>query len=228
MATFNLETPDAFGDLYLASDYQEAEEFSHRPIFTGDVIRRNDDSFVALLQHPCAMRRGVNLAPKLLVAQVVPFPHMPSDWSHSHFKRMFLPRTEGSSYAINFDDIEVLPRVEIEQGVRFLIMSELGVNTLLQRWLHHNSRVIVPTVTLHEVTTGPFDEADLVGEAVADLVERDMDPITALALADTWLSGRHTEDGQIRRELLAIPQSRGVIRGAMRRYIKEEVDKIPA
>jgi hypothetical protein len=61
---------------------------SRRPIFTGDVffgatvIGESEPKNVVVLQHPCVIRRGLTLTPKLLVAEVRPEQlHRPSKWS---------------------------------------------------------------------------------------------------------------------------------------------------
>ena len=68
-----LEAPEGTDDdpewdeLYL---YRADEIVAHRPIFTGDVfagVTVPDDSepkMVSILQHPCVIRAGIDLAPR--------------------------------------------------------------------------------------------------------------------------------------------------------------------
>ncbi|MGC5172086.1 hypothetical protein ACLQ2Q_15695 [Microbacterium sp. DT81.1] len=100
---------------------------------------------------------------------------IPSDWSAGHFKAMFLPEVGGEGTAavrVKFQDIQIVDPQQLEAGERVAILSAYGVNLLLQRWIHHNSRIVVPTSRLETSTAGPFDEADLIGDSVPDLMAK--------------------------------------------------------
>ena len=82
MPDVRLETPSNYDALYLARA-GELVEFQLRPAFTGDVYRLRD-RLVALVQHPCAMRKGTELVERLLVSEVVlNRGGVPADWSRS-------------------------------------------------------------------------------------------------------------------------------------------------
>ncbi len=51
---------------------------------------------------------------------------------------------------------------QLQQAKRIACLSQFGVNLLLQRWIQHNSRVVVPTEKIDEATVSQFDEADLI------------------------------------------------------------------
>jgi hypothetical protein len=221
VADISLETPGTPTELYLALTSEELDVFTNRPVFTGDVIRLKSGRLVALVQHPCAMRRGAVLAPKLLVCGVKVGTRAPDDWSKGHFKRMFLPDMVDGSFSIEFEDLDIVNRDEVDIADRVAILSEFGVNLLVQRWIHHNSRVIVPTITIHLQTTGPFEEADLFGEATDELLEGGFSEAEAASDIDEWLGQPHVEAGPSRREMLNDPQSRGAIRSALRRHVKD-------
>lgn len=216
-----LETPTSPDSLYLAREADLTEELLHRPAFTGDVLRLTDGKLGALVQHPCAMRRGVELAKRLLVCGLREWPSPPPDWSTGHFKRAFMPRLNENSYAIEFDDLDVIDRDDVAAATRVAVLSQSGVNLLVQRWIHHNSRVVIPTVTIDEQTSGPFEEADLLGEACSDLVNAGKDPHEALQMADAWLSGSQVDGGVSRRQLLGSAQERSTVRISMRRWLRE-------
>ena len=217
----SMESPAEASELYLAQTSDELEVFANRPAFTGDVFRLQSGRTVALVQHPCAMRRGSELSMKLLICGTRPFSQVPADWSNGHFRRMFLPGMLGGNLSIEFDELDVIARDEILEAERTAILAERGVNLLVQRWLHHNSRVIVPTITIHAQTTGPFEEADLVGEAIGDLMDFGVPKDDALRDIDEWLGRSQTESGPVRREMLNDPQSRGGVRTALRRHTRE-------
>jgi hypothetical protein len=83
-----LETPDDPESIYLARLDDVGE---HRPTFTGDIYRLGDGHMVMILQHPCALRRGVDLHPRLLVAPVSP-DSLRSNWAKAPFGTMPLPK----------------------------------------------------------------------------------------------------------------------------------------
>ena len=224
MATpVTLESPAQVSDLYLARGADDLSTFVSRPVFTGDIFELGSSRIVALVQHPCAMRRGTELSPKLLICGTKELAQYPTNWSKGHFRRMFLPEILGNDLSIEFDDLDVISREEILAAKRIAILTETGVNLLVQRWLHHNSRVIVPTITIHAQTTGPFEEADLTGEAVDDLIELGQLAEEAVRIVDEWLGQSHLGTGPSRREMLNEPQSRGTIRSALRRHVREFV-----
>lgn len=84
-----LETPDDPESIYLARLDDVGE---HRPLFTGDVYRLWDGRRVMILQPPCALRAGVNLHSRLLVAPVSPDTTLRSSWAKAPFAKMPLPK----------------------------------------------------------------------------------------------------------------------------------------
>lgn len=217
---WDLETPPTSEELYLAYG-EDVTDFDTRPAFTGDVYKLSSDRTVVLVQHPCAMRRGIELAPKLLACELkINRSGVPTDWSTGHYKRMFLSDLAGTSYFVDFDEFDAITRDEVRGAARIAILSSRGVNLLVQRWLHHNSRVVVPTITINVQTSGPFEEAELIQEASADLVAAGRTVDEAATAVDSWL-GESAGDGAIsRRDRLADPQQRSVIRAALRRQVK--------
>jgi len=213
-----LESPASPDDLYQARG-EDVVLLKHRPLFTGDVLRLGDGRLVALLQHPCSMRHGTKLVPRLLGAGVQRWEQgAPSNWN-SHFRRMFLPRlNQGHNWVINFDDIELVEAAAAVSAERTTVLSQEGVNLLVQRWLYHQSRVVVPTLRINEMISGQFDEADLTGDAVSELVEAGADPGEALAKVDEWLDDGPR--GATKREALYDPQKRSTVRTDLRREVR--------
>jgi len=161
----SLETPGPdeapeYSSLYRARGHEVVVQ---RPIFTGDVffsvpvIGESEPKNILVLQHPCVIRRGRALTPKLLVAEVRPegIQH-PSRWDR-------LPRqmpladliVDGTPthYAGFFVDHQLVRPESLDINRRVACMSQRGVNLLMQRWVHHNSRVIVPTHNYQDVTS---------------------------------------------------------------------------
>lgn len=216
-----LESPGHPDDLYQVRGV-DADLLQYRPLFTGDVLRLDDGRLVALLQHPCSMRRGAELVPRLLAAAVQPWHReVPSQWT-GHFRRMFLPNLdEQENWVIDFDDIDLIDAAVIATSTadRTTVLSQEGVNLLMQRWLHHQSRVVVPTRTINEMIAGQFDEADLTGDAVAELVEAGLEPHEALAKVDAWLGDGPR--GMTKRDALNDPQKRSTIRADLRKSVRQ-------
>ena len=97
-------------------------------------------------------------------------------------------------------------------------MCRYGVNLLLQRRLHHNSRVIVPTATLSAATVGPFNEAELTEEWIDERAEYGVEPLQALAECSNWLDARV---GTVsRQDALSNPQHASRIRREARQHWK--------
>src|SRR4051812_22852388 len=101
----------------------------HRPIFTGDVFDKVEVQSigttkrkpVVVLQHPCALRtNGVDLHPRLLVAELRTHPLIPiEDWSR-HISKMPLPElvptaTSGKRHqATFFEEIYLLSPEQLD------------------------------------------------------------------------------------------------------------------
>lgn len=222
MTANDLETPGSPEDLYLARG-PEADELRERPVFTGDLIQlASTGGPICVLQHPCAFRNGSKLVNRILVGDVAEVSDIPKDWSTGHFKAMFLPDIEGENtkaVRVKFQDIQILTPQQLDEGERIAILSAYGVNLLLQRWIHHNARIVVPTSRLETSTAGPFDEADLVGDSVPDLLDKGMSAAEALSWVESWLSQAHGGTGYSRREALTSRQTAGSVRAELRRAI---------
>lgn len=228
-----LESPYSSGEpnwdtLYRArgNDIEKA-----RPFFTGDVFTdlqlpgstgTTKARSVIILQHPCSMRTdGVNLAWQILVAEVKD--RKPIDeqgWVNGNYNLMPLPdinpeaNNKSRNQAANFDNLyTIAPNLMTS---RIASLSPFGVNLLLQRWVHYNSRVVVPTDTFHEQTVAFYEEADLIEEWCEGLGSADLQAETQACL--DWL--RTDRDGSTFQEMLKNKQSRSTIRQAMRKELR--------
>lgn len=227
--THSLEAPGTdeapeYSSLYRA---RGDEVVPQRPIFTGDVffgvpvIGEDEPKNVMVLQHPCVIRRGLMLVPKLLVAEVRPEGvHRPSRWDRVH-RQMPLAEllVDGlpAHYAGFFVDHQLVRPEALDIDRRVACMSQRGVNLLLQRWVHHNSRVIVPTYDYQDVTSPQYEEADIIEEWCID---REYDGVSldgATAEIDTWLRGDNSATAP--RVRLEDPQQRSAIRREVRAHL---------
>jgi hypothetical protein len=207
---------------------------SHRPIFTGDIFEKitvfalseSKTKSVAVLQHPCALRvDGVNLHPRLLVAEVRN--HSVIEWDSwtGHLGKMPLPDLMPTvdsgkrNQAIIFDSLYLVSPEDLLLDKRVACLSQLGVNLLLQRWVHHNSRAVVPTTVYQGVTSPVYEEADLIEEWCEHRVNAGIGINEASTEAVDWLRGMD-ENGTMRQELLKDPQTRSAVRRSMRAALK--------
>lgn len=203
-----------------------------RPIFTGDVFEDVQVGFgdtrsqitALVLQHPCALRMdGVALAPRLLVAEVRGFSLVPFVEWKGRYKLMPLPELSGEHghFAAHLQEPYLVDAEALHLSNRTACMSQIGVNLLLQRWVHHNSRAIVPTFDYQAVTAAQFEEADLIEEWCEDRVTDPEDIPTETAAAHAWLREASSSPRKRWQDLLEEPQTRSIVRKAMRSHIKE-------
>jgi len=216
----DLEAPNSPEVLYLARG-DEVAMFAHRPRFTGDVLRLKNNALVALVQHPCAMANTTSS--RLLVNEVRAQNRTPR-WSGGDYKRMPLPNLIGEGkFAIEFDLVELIDSLTLAEAERVAILSQLGVNLLLQRWIHHCTRVVVWTETINANTSGPAAEAELAWEMIDEFVDRGWTVEAAVNAVDAWLNLRVGGKRARRyREMLLSPQERSSVRAAARRFARTE------
>lgn len=228
----DLEAPFEGGKPNWAALYRArgSEVLAERPVFTGDVfdgIQLEGPSgdlrtrSVLVLQHPCSMRvDGVQLAHRLLVAEVRNRrPLDEGEWL-GNFSVMPLPelRPDVSSarrdQAADFDRLHTVKATELTNRVACL--SPVGINLLLQRWVHFSSRVVVPTWQLHETSEGEYEEADLIEDWC--LERSDLDPSQATRECVEWL--RDSTVSPTRQQSLRDSQRRAPVRAEMRSEIR--------
>lgn len=214
------EAPD-WGSLYL---YRGEEVNGFRPVFTGDVFSFPEGAgMVQIVQHPCAIRLdGVNLVPQLLVSAVASSQAMkPSAWKGS-YKQFPLPDLEGEGTphrSAFFHKPSLVSPEAIERGRRIACLSQFGVNLLLQRWVHHNSRVVVPTWSIDEATAEQYEEADLVEEWRESWAASGLDPAESEISAHRWLRS-DAGNGSSWQHMLGTSQTRSRVRSAMRAELR--------
>lgn len=206
----------------------------HRPIFTGDVFEQvraqglgqTRTKNVIVLQHPCALRsNGMDLQPRLMVGEVRQHKVIPVEEWTGYFSKMPLPDlnpgvTSGKRHqAAFFDEPYLVGPDDLDLDKRVACMSQTGVNLLLQRWVHHNSRAVIPTATYQEVSSPAYEETDLIEEWVEERLEVGLDLREATVEAVKWL--REDTGGVMRQRLLEEPQSRSNVRQQLRVALRQ-------
>lgn len=216
MAAQKLETVDPleWSELYLARGSEEV--VSTRPVFTGDVFKQ-EDRFVTVLQHPCALRAdGVHLLPRVLVAPVERFGKLPESWE-GHTKMCFFPHLEGGKsphFSALFKSMDLVGSDQLTADNRVACLSLRGVNVLLQRWVHHNSRAVIDTYVINDVVVGPYEEADIAQEWCQRRSEALESNEAALKECHSWLRQPNTAGGPSRQDCLEDAQQRSGVRRA--------------
>lgn len=236
MAGHDLEAPGGDAPAHWSQLYRSrgSEVVPQRPTFTGDVfvdtvVGRPEGGEITIdaiiVQHPCALRTsGVDLNPRILVAEVREFRLVQSTEWIGLYKRMPLPDLGGAEpgaqlqhRAAFFEELHLASSQRL--GRRVASLSQFGVNLLLQRWVHHNTRVVVPTFTYQEQTSGVFEEAELIEDWCTEM-DAVFDTEQATRDAVAWLRQPVAKGGLMRQELLADPQQRNQIRKDMRTHLK--------
>jgi hypothetical protein len=218
-----LETPRDLADIYDAQTPEDAAELLNRPLFTGDILSpAQGGSAICLVQHPCAMRKGTSLLPNLLVCSVLDSGVHRTQWRNHTPTEMPLPGLPGFGQApsVSFLTFTAANSSSLSSSRRIAVLSRIGVNLLMQRWIYQISRVIIPTITFDEAIAAQHEEADLTMECVDELVAKGYPPSDALNLVDRWLDTKRPEGATFRRQLTN-SQIRSTVRKALRKLVTE-------
>jgi len=184
-----LGAPEGISDLYLA----RGEEVSIlRPIMTGDIfvgieipgvesvsipeveeVDGDKQKLAMIVSHPCSMREGCKLRPKLQVIRVVKTAKVIElkGWKNN-FDRLPLPNLHGSElndYAVDPSDFymalyDYRGRVnsgDLKLRGRVACLTEEGVSLLHQRMGHYDTRYPARLSDLTAACAPPFAEAEL-------------------------------------------------------------------
>jgi hypothetical protein len=206
------------------------EVVRHRPIFTGDVFAKitvqgvgeTKIKDIIVLQHPCALRsNGVDLHSRLVVAELRKHPVIPvEDWT-GHAGKMPVPGlfptvTSGRrNQAAFFDEPYLVGPNDLNLDQRVACLSQTGVNLLLQRWVNHNSRAVIPTFDYQAVSSPSYEEADIIEEWCEQRMVAGLDLRDSTVEAVKWLRA-DAGAGVTRQRLLENPQSRSTVRQQLR------------
>ena len=226
----DLESPTAGPEsLYRARGDEVSPQ---RPIFTGDVfigaevyaLSECKTKDIMLLQHPCSLRtNGIDLHPRLLVAELRRhkiIENWTGNTANMPLAELLVAFTSNRRHqAAFFDELYFAGPDQVTPERRVACLSPHGVNLLLQRWVFHNTRVVVPTPEFQKVSGGPYEEADLTEEWVDERVDSGLEVRDAMGEALTWLR-EPVGSGLRRQDLLEDPQERSSIRRAMRSYLR--------
>jgi len=164
-----IEAPASSDRLYLV---RGVDVDPYRPIVSGDVFNGRNESLEAehdmlmVVSHPCSMRAGAHLRPRLQVAPVVAHRKLSVDeWRTGSYKVMPLPDLrDDASFAASFDLNAPIKTEELDLAERVCCLSEYGILVLYQRHIRHLTRLEVGVRNLEPVTRAVLTEIELQDE----------------------------------------------------------------
>ncbi|MEJ7569310.1 MAG: hypothetical protein WKF41_13705 [Gaiellaceae bacterium] len=172
-----LGAPESEDDLYLA----RADEVEpYRPALQGDVFRdvtipgiETEHEYAMVIMHPCSMRRGPALLPRIQMIPVASYQNLPFDqWPLGHSRVFPLPNllAGGKNFAASFLETGMVASAELQPDRRVATLTENGVMLLQQRYVHYLTRVVMQMSRLRQVSQHILVEAELQEDWCADLV----------------------------------------------------------
>lgn len=193
--------------------YDERGEVSRsRPLLQGDVLGDivlpgfgDKPMMVQIINHPCAMRRGPDLLPRITVAPVIPHQLVSGDSGWQRFPRV-MPLAElldDKHHATKFVDVTSAPANLLTLDRRIASLTNKGIYVLQQRLVMHYTRLDVPLGLLHKESAPVLEEAhqqwDWVDTVLTDDQQADLASVDAEGKEyQAWLD----EGEPVRRTLL--------------------------
>jgi len=183
-----------------------------RPLLQGDVFDGivlpgfgDQPMKVQIVNHPCAMRKGPEMLPRITVAPVGPHARVQGQggWD-GNLRIMPLPDlADGQHHATKFVDVTAAPAALLTRAYRIATLTHQGIYVLQQRLIKHYTRLEVPLELLRRESAPVLAEAvqqwDWIEEILSEGELTDESVIAAEAkVFDDWLS----EGEPSRRELL--------------------------
>lgn len=237
-----LERPEATEDLYLA---RGDEVDPYRPVMQGDVYAgvtiagvELEYEYAMVIEHPCTMRRGAEIKPRLQMHPVTTYAEVPLEtWGRAHLRVFPLPRLDPGRpdvhFAAAFGEIGMVSSAALDTDARVACLSEVGILFLQQRQIFNMARTKVETSTLRESEVHIFEEVELHEDwnrALVPLRVRDGGTVAAALLAeavefDTFLqSGAEEGGGESLRRRLSLEFHRASVRRQVRQEIAARVE----
>jgi hypothetical protein len=150
--------------------YDEREDVSRaRPLLQGDVFDHvalpgfgEEPRMVQIVAHPCAMRTGATLTPRITVAPVEP--HQPvtgKGWQGNPRVMPLADLADGRHFATKFVDVTACPAEELTRDRRIATLSHQGIYVLQQRLIKHYTRTEMALEVLRSESAPVLTEAEL-------------------------------------------------------------------
>lgn len=150
--------------------YDERVDVSRaRPLLQGDVFDDvvlpgfgEDPKKVQIVAHPCAMRTGAALTPRITVAPVEPHQLVTgTGWQGNPRVMPLADLLEGEHFATKFVDVTACPAEFLTRDRRIATLSHQGIYVLQQRLIKHYTRTEMALEVLRSVSAPILTEAEL-------------------------------------------------------------------
>lgn len=150
--------------------YDERTDVSRaRPILQGDVFDgvilpgfSEEPMKVQIVAHPCAMRTGANLAPRITVAPVETYQEVTGQGWNGNLRVMPLAQlTSFGNFATKFADVTACPVELLIREQRIATLSHRGIYILQQRLVKHYTRLEMPLELMRRESAPVLTEAEI-------------------------------------------------------------------
>ncbi len=183
--------------------YDERGDVSwSRPLLQGDVFDQivlpgfgDEPRMVQIVTHPCAMRKGPALLPRITVAPVESYNQVTSqaDWDGNLRVMPLAELLDGKHYATKFVDVTAAPAELLTRDRRIATLSNRGIHVLQQRLVKHYTRFDASLGLLRRESAPVLEEAqqqwDWIETVLSDEEQTDQGAIeTEGKVYDDWLS----------------------------------------
>ena len=164
------EHPKAMDKIAVDALYDERADISRaRPLLQGDVFEDvvlpgfgDEPLKVQIVAHPCAMRTGANLTPRITVAPVEPHQLVAgSGWNGNARLMPLAELASGEHFATKFVDVTACPTELLTRDRRIATLSHQGIYVLQQRLIKHYTRADVALELLRSQSAPILTEAEL-------------------------------------------------------------------
>ena len=128
-----------------------------------------------------------------------------------------------NAFAIKFTELHIVATFQLTENLnnRIACLSQMGVNLLMQRWVNHNTRVVIPTHEFQKQLAPVFEEADLQEDWCSELIGAGYTHESAEMEFETWI--RNSTLGRSRQDCLKEDQLRSGIRQEMRKELSKRL-----
>lgn len=145
-----------------------------RPVNQGDVFRgitlpgfpEDDHRLIILTTHPCSLRAGPRLRPRLQASPVHRSRYLPPEqWAHSYLRQMPLPAlVDDEHHMVTLTEAGIVTPEQLVAAERIGALSEAGILLLQQRLVWALAHAVVGRDTLAD-----YSGSSLLGVGSADV-----------------------------------------------------------
>jgi hypothetical protein len=167
----DLDAPADDEELYLAVG-DDVDDL--RPVNQGDVyegialpgFEAGHHDLVMLATHPCSLRKGAALKPRLQAAPVTRAKSITAhEWATDHKRSMPLPQLrDGKFYAATLTEVSIVTPAQLAAASRIATLSDKGVQLLNQRLIWAMTHTVVGLDTVAEFAAPALAELELLEE----------------------------------------------------------------